>query len=134
MVNKKGFTLIELVIVISIIVILTSIVVPNFISTTEHSKLKTDIQTAVIVHNAIELYRMQNGDLPSEVNNISSLATLLRENNYINNMELVPQLIGAEWEYDATSGKILLNIAECSESIKRLAESLTAQERQYIVI
>ena len=129
--NKRAFTLIELVITISIIVALTSIIVPNFLSTTEHSKLKSDIQTALIVHNAIELYKMENGSLP-EVVDSASLIAALKESDYVINVELTPQLAFAQWRYDATMGKLMLDITDCSAEVRRLADALMGKESQYV--
>lgn len=50
--KKKGFTLIELIIVIAIIAILAAIAIPNFLSIQRKAKVKADIASAKTVYDA----------------------------------------------------------------------------------
>ena len=50
--KKKGFTLIELIIVIAIIAILAAIAIPNFLSIQRKSRVKADIATAKTIYDA----------------------------------------------------------------------------------
>ncbi|MGG5462964.1 prepilin-type N-terminal cleavage/methylation domain-containing protein [Clostridium sp. B9] len=50
--KKKGFTLIELIIVIAIIAILAAIAIPNFLSIQRKSRVKADIASAKTVYDA----------------------------------------------------------------------------------
>lgn len=52
--KKKGFTLIELIIVIAIIAILAAIAIPNFFSIQRKSKVKADIATAKSIYDTTE--------------------------------------------------------------------------------
>ncbi|MDK0864205.1 prepilin-type N-terminal cleavage/methylation domain-containing protein [Clostridium perfringens] len=49
--KKKGFTLIELIIVIAIIAILAAIAIPNFLSIQRKSKVKADIASAKNIYD-----------------------------------------------------------------------------------
>ena len=131
MFGKRAFTLIELVIVLSILIALMTVVVPSFLSSTEQAKLKSDIQTALIIHNAIELYKMEHFALPSATDS-ETLLIILKDNHYIAHVEDNPQLSVANWRYDAVNGKLLLDITACSEDVKRLATQLTEKEKQYV--
>lgn len=51
--KKKGFTLIELIIVIAIIAILAAIAVPKFMNVTKDAKVKADIANAKTIESAI---------------------------------------------------------------------------------
>ena len=53
--KKKGFTLIELIIVIAIIAILAAIAIPRFGSATQDAKLKSDIANAKNIANAVTM-------------------------------------------------------------------------------
>ena len=60
--KRKGFTLVEILIVVIILGILAAIVVPQFTEASEDAKLSTlasDLQT---VRHQVELYRLQHND------------------------------------------------------------------------
>ncbi|MDZ5255065.1 prepilin-type N-terminal cleavage/methylation domain-containing protein [Clostridium sp. LIBA-8841] len=50
--KKKGFTLIELIIVIAIIAILAAIAIPNFLSIQRKAKVKADVASAKTIYDA----------------------------------------------------------------------------------
>lgn len=50
--DQKGFTLIELILVISIIAIITTIAIPNFMEHLNHAKIQADQSNAVLIVNA----------------------------------------------------------------------------------
>lgn len=61
--RKKGFTLIELIIVIAIIAILAAIAIPNFLAIQRRSKVQADIETGKNIYNAT-LALVAEGKLP----------------------------------------------------------------------
>ena len=64
--TKKGFTLVELVVVVLILGILAAIAVPKLINT---SKTATDNglkQTLRVVRDAVEMYVADNGTIPGQ--------------------------------------------------------------------
>jgi len=68
--QKTGFTLIELMLVVIIIGILAAMVVPNFVGRSEQARVaacKADIATIGL---ALDLYEMDNGQYPSELANL----------------------------------------------------------------
>ena len=50
--NEKGFTLIELIIVIAILAIIAAVAVPNIISAVDNSRRSADVANAKIILNA----------------------------------------------------------------------------------
>jgi len=54
--NRKGFTLIELIVVLAVLAIIMAIAVPRFIGVQEKAKVNADISTKEMVTKAAELY------------------------------------------------------------------------------
>ena len=54
--NNKGFSLVELIIVIAIMAILVGVLAPQFIKYVEKSRLSTDMQNVEALRTAIEVY------------------------------------------------------------------------------
>lgn len=54
--GKKGFTLIELMIVVSIIAILAAVAIPNFMSARDRAKRGSTAQALGAVRKALEMY------------------------------------------------------------------------------
>jgi prepilin-type N-terminal cleavage/methylation domain-containing protein len=63
---NKGFTLVELLIVVIILAILAAIVVPQFASTTDDAKVAALDSTLSNIRSAIDLYYQQHGDYPGK--------------------------------------------------------------------
>ena len=54
--NNKGFSLVELIIVIAIMAVLVGVLAPQFIKYVESSKQSTDIQNAAEIRAAVEAF------------------------------------------------------------------------------
>lgn len=60
--NRKGFTLIELIVVIAILAILAAVAVPNFIGLTTKAQTATEVAAAAEYANAINIFNTLNPD------------------------------------------------------------------------
>lgn len=60
-VNDKGFSLIELIIVVAILVVLIAVLAPQYLKYVEKSRNATDVQNARAVVSAIEMYATESG-------------------------------------------------------------------------
>ena len=65
MMRRKGFTLVELVVVILILGILAGVAAPKMLNTSAKATDNGIKQTLAIVRDAIELYQANNGALPA---------------------------------------------------------------------
>jgi len=66
--NRKGFTLIELVIVIAIIIILAAIAIPNYLKMTQRAKKARIASEFHTLATALETYRTDWGKYPDPAN------------------------------------------------------------------
>jgi general secretion pathway protein G len=74
--NRKGFTLIEIMLVVIIIGVLVAMVVPNIAGRSDQARktaAKTDIESNV--SNALDLYQLDNGRYPSTEQGLNALIT-----------------------------------------------------------
>ena len=68
---KNGFSLLEMLIVVSIVLVLATIAVPKFSSAGDKArdaKIHTDMRT---ISNAASLYKFEQGSFPSTVKDLS---------------------------------------------------------------
>ena len=63
--NKKGFTLIELIVVIAVLGMIAAIAIPKVGSVTSNARDRADEQTILILNEAIERYHAHNGEAPA---------------------------------------------------------------------
>lgn len=62
---QKGFSLIEIMVVVVILGILASIVVPKIISRPDEARVVQAKQNILAIQNALDLYKLDNGVYPS---------------------------------------------------------------------
>ena len=75
---RRGFTLIELVVVVLVMGILAAVAAPKMFDTATNAKVNATRQSLVVVRDAIELYKAQNGTYPGQTGSGTALATDLK--------------------------------------------------------
>lgn len=65
MYKQRGFSLIEIMVVVVILGILASIVVPKIISRPDEARVVKAKQDVLAIQNALDLYKLDNGNYPS---------------------------------------------------------------------
>ncbi len=65
--NKKGFTLIELIVVLAVLAVIMAIAVPRFIGVQDQAKIKADENSENLVKKAAELYFATENDSDNTV-------------------------------------------------------------------
>lgn len=63
--TQRGFSLIEIMVVIVILGILASLVVPKIMSRPDEARLVKAKQDILSIQNALDLYKLDNGEYPS---------------------------------------------------------------------
>lgn len=64
--NRKGFTLIELVVVVAILGILTAVAAPTYFGQQDRAKAGTNKANLNTIQNAVWMYKATTGELPDE--------------------------------------------------------------------
>lgn len=64
-VGQKGFTLVELIVVMAILAILAGLAVPRFADILDKSRVKADVSNRDLVQNAVEMYFTEQGAYPT---------------------------------------------------------------------
>jgi len=72
--NRKGFTLIELMVVIAIIIILAAVAIPNYINMTHRAQVSRATSDLSILATALECYRTDIGTYPAAITFDTKLA------------------------------------------------------------
>ena len=81
--NKKGLTLVEILIVVSIIVLLASITIPNIIRVREEAKIAKVLKELGSIGTAITLYEFEKGKSPKTWDDLKLYININKlKNNY----------------------------------------------------
>jgi general secretion pathway protein G len=73
--TARGFTLIEIMVVVVILGILGSLIVPNIIGRPDEARATAARADIEAVGNALELYRLDNGNYPSTDQGLDALVS-----------------------------------------------------------
>ena len=101
--NKKGFTIVELVIVIAVIAILAAVLIPTFSGLIKKANISKDTQLAKNL-NTILLSEEAEGKKPAD---FSEVLSVLRENGYVVE-NLNPTTEGYYFVWESSTNQILL--------------------------
>ena len=71
--NLRGFTLIEVMVVVVIMAILAAIIVPRIMSRPDEAKLVKVSQDIASISDALDLYRIDNGQYPTQAQGLAAL-------------------------------------------------------------
>lgn len=127
---RRGFTLVELVVVVLVLGIIASVAAPKMFDTAGDARTNATIQSLSVVRNAIELHRAQVGSLPGNAGTEADFKADLEPflsgpfpanklSAAANDATVSVQTTGNalsvsgahDWRYDNASGEIIINVA-----------------------
>ena len=128
--NEKGFTLLEVVIVLAVLGVIFLILAPNFSDTITKAKIKSDIQSARVITEAVRLYEAEKGTELS-ANNQGALVDFLIQEKYLeSNSKTAPQT-GGTYTYDSTNKIVKVSLS--ADLNTEVTPFLTEEEKKFIV-
>lgn len=93
---RRGFTLVEILIVVVILGILAAIIVPNFVEASEEAARGTTVHELSKLRRAIDVYMARNSNgLPSVTAGDGTWGTLVGTGEYLKSAPLNPWVGGA---------------------------------------
>ncbi|PKM61369.1 MAG: prepilin-type cleavage/methylation domain-containing protein [Firmicutes bacterium HGW-Firmicutes-4] len=106
--NVRGFTMMEIIVVIAILGALAALAIPRFTGVLANSQEKTDLANIRIVESAVELYKAEKGEIDPAVDTFDELVTKLYEVGYLKNAELKAVSKGKIFTYNSATKQISL--------------------------
>jgi len=75
LIKSRGFTLVEVMVVVVILGILAAIVVPKIMSRPEQARIVKAKQDILAIQSALDLYKLDNGTYPTTEQGLQALVT-----------------------------------------------------------
>lgn len=73
--KEKGFTLLEIMVVIVILGVLASMIVPNLLGNKDKADRQKVVSDVVALENALDMYKLDNGSYPSSDQGLQALVS-----------------------------------------------------------
>jgi len=128
--KNKGFSLMELTIVLAILAIIAAILIPTFFNLTDGARLRSDVQSARTIQNAMDLYRLTTGRDVAGGNDTALVLTNLSEAGFLSARDTDIQTAGAQWDIDG--GRVYVNIDGTGEGVQRAYAGLSDADRAMV--
>ena len=108
-INSIGFTLMEMLIVVTIIAILAAIVLPRFLTSSASAKSAVQRSTIQTINSQIELYYFTYGVYPTGMTNEgwTNASIGARYQDFFPDGIPTSDVYGAAWNYNVELGRIV---------------------------
>jgi len=117
--RQKGFTLVEIMIVVAIIALLAAIAVPSFLRARKRSQATSTLETARLIDGAKDQYAIENGKDASCYPNWSDLTPYVKTGT-----ALYIQMANNQIGTDALGYEYRMNLVDTPVQVNTLTESL----------
>ena len=123
--NRRGFSLVELVVVVLVMGILAAVAGPKMFDTASDARLSGTKQSLTVLRDAIELYRAENGSYPAPADSAAMHTAMEpyirgafpqvqvganKGSNAVRVHSGSPTPSGSEgWAYDTADGSLIIN-------------------------
>ena len=102
--SKKGFTIVELVIVIAVVAILSAVLIPTFVGLVKKSKVSADVMTVRNINTSLKVSESSTGTKPATYTEMLEIAA---EAGY-NVNKLNPTTEGYSIVWDKTNNTLFI--------------------------
>lgn len=104
--RKKGFTLVEILIVVVILGILAAIVIPQFTDASTEAKVSSLVSNLHAVRSQIQLYKIREDAWPSAVSDLvdNNYMMTIPNNPFTDGNTCSAAGGGGDWIYDSSDG------------------------------
>ena len=114
--SEKGFTMVELIVVIAIMGVIGAMLVPHYFKLSNRARVTTDVSSVITVQNQIEVYMVEFNKSPGTVAEdiVKELLNVgyLKQFNVSDEGKLNLQTSGAEVIYDASLEELRLKVPQ----------------------
>lgn len=135
--KERGFTMLELIVVITVLGILSAMVVPAYNVMSTKARLSTDIATVKTLKRTVEAYKAEIGIYP-KATNLAELNKALVESEYLeNNVVLQTKDVGTDLfivNEDAKHAyELKLDLSKCTDtSIDKALKQMNSDVNSWI--
>lgn len=112
--KRKGFTLIELIVVIAILAILAAIAIPTFLGTLANARRKTDAASARVIASAVMLKSAEENWTIASITNANLMDDTAGLGKYLDEEPVGQSTYGTDFSVVVTGGEmtVLLGTTE----------------------
>lgn len=132
--NEKGFTMVELIIVVAIMGIIGALLVPSFLEMSRKAKLTTDVSTVKTLQRTIDAYNAQPQTTYIDSQDTTVIESLLSDAKLLSSkVELqtggTVKTVGGRVRLNLTSGSVEQSIIDMANGLNS-----TDQMRNWIAV
>ena len=103
---SKGFTLLEMLIVVTIIGVLAAVVIPRFTISTDQAKKNSNEALIQTINSQLELFYFTEGNYPAAMTNTGWQGSSSTYSDYWPDGVPAKDVYEQDWVYSSTTGRV----------------------------